>query len=255
MDVVIGRRQLRWAVVVLAAVLAAGLAAGLRPARAEQAPPSSDPKVIWQVATRAPEVAITFDDGPDPTYTPQILNTLTTHKAVGTFFVLGQQAEEFPEMVKAEAAQGSQVCNHGYSHLMLRGRSADAVAAQAEKTAAILKGIGVPACNLFRFPYFASDAVARSTIAGAGYQMIGANLDTEDWRGYQSGFMANRVLSQVKPGDIILFHDAGGDRRQTVSALGLVLDGLREKDLKAVTVGQLLASVAAHPPSSTSRGA
>lgn len=196
--------------------------------------------VIWRVPTARPEVAITFDDGPDPTYTPQVLRALQSHHAVATFFVLGQQAEQYPDLLRSEAGEGSEVCNHGYSHEMLRGRTAAMVEQNVTRAEAALLRAGVPKCDLFRFPYFASDGTARRTVARLGYRMIGANLDTQDWRGPNARSMADEVLSTVRPGDIILFHDAGGPRRRTVQALNMVLDGLPQHGLKPVTVGELL---------------
>lgn len=199
--------------------------------------------VIWRVPTTAPEVAITFDDGPDPTYTPQVLRQLANHGATATFFVLGIQAERYPGLVRSEVAEGSEVCNHGWAHQMLRGRSAATVEQDVVRTQAVLKRTGLPECDLFRFPYFASDATARMTVARLGYRMIAANVDTEDWRGPAAQRMADGVLARIRPGDIILFHDAGGQRDRTVQAVGMVLDGLPRHGLRAVTVGALLKTV------------
>lgn len=206
----------------------------------------ADPPVIWSVRTSAPEVALTFDDGPDPTYTPKILNLLRTHHAVATFFILGTQAERFPELVRQEAAAGSLVCPHGWQHLQLRGRPAGFVQSQVTRTAALLQTLGAPGCRLFRFPYFSSDASARRAVADLGYQLVAAGIDTRDWSGRSAGAMASQVLAALKPGEIILFHDGGGNRAQTVRAVQAVLAGMAEKGLKAVTLQTLLD--AAEPP-------
>ena len=238
-------RPLR-ALALACALLAALATARLARANGGGAPAPNDSvreQVIWRVPTTSPMVALTFDDGPDPLYTAQVLRQLAAHRAVGTFFVLGQQVERYPGLVRAEVAEGSEVCNHGWSHQMLRGRPSTAVADNVTRTQSVLQRTGAPPCNLFRFPYFASDQTARDTVARLGYRMIGASLDTEDWRRPKARRMADAVLSRVRPGDIILFHDAGGPRPQTVQAVGMVLDGLRQHGLRAVTVNQLLKTV------------
>jgi len=222
------------------------LAAGTGLARAgggSTSPPTPRDGSIWRVPTAAPDVALTFDDGPDPTFTPLMLAVLRRHQAVATFFVLGLQVLRYPNVVRAEAAQGSEVCNHGYSHRILRGRADAFVAGDVSQTQTMLDRLGVPRCPLFRFPYLASDAAARSTVARLGYRIIGANIDTEDWRQPSPAKAAARVLSRIQKGDIILLHDGGGPRSRTVQTLGLVLDGLSGRGLHAVTVSQLLATV------------
>lgn len=204
---------------------------------------AAPPAAITHVPTGAPDVAITFDDGPDPLYTPRMLAVLRQHAAVATFFVLGQQVARFPNVVRAEAAEGSEVCNHGYSHRMLRGRSPAFVTRDVGETKRMLDRLGVPPCPLFRFPYFASDGVARATVAGLGYRIVGANVDTEDWRQPNPGRTAERVLTRLQPGDIVLLHDGGGPRQRTLTILTLLLQGLQTRGLHAVTVSQLLATV------------
>lgn len=199
--------------------------------------------VIWRVPTDAREVALTFDDGPDPEYTPRVLELLSSYHATGTFFVLGSQVALYPGLAVREALQGSEVCNHGYSHKMLRGRSAAFVEADVVRTQRLLDALDIPRCPLFRFPYFASDAVSRTTVAKLGYRIVAAAVDTRDWQGASAQTIARRALAHLQPGDIVLFHDAGGPRARTVRALALVLQGLRERGLRAVTVDQLLATV------------
>lgn len=228
-------------------VLASGAVLG-RAARAGGGGLGKGAAVIWRVATTAPEVAITFDDGPDPQYTPQVLDLLVQNHAAATFFVLGSQVARFPGLVREEAADGFQVCNHGWSHSMMAGMAADAVAAEVTRTSELLQRLGTPQCNLFRFPYLASDGAARAVVAGLGYRIVAANLDTRDWQLRAPRVMANRVLQEVRPGDIILMHDAGGRRGRTVAALALILAGLRADGIRAVTVGALL-QASAGPPS------
>jgi peptidoglycan/xylan/chitin deacetylase (PgdA/CDA1 family) len=227
-------------------VLAAGAALGraARAAGVDARGPGRNDAVIWRVKTSAPEVALTFDDGPDPTYTPQVLDLLAQEHAAATFFVVGARARLYPGVVRQETADGFQVCNHGWSHRMMRGMAPAAVAAEVTRTHELLERLGIPDCDLFRFPYFASDGAARAVVTALGYRIVAANLDTLDWRLRSARTMASRVLRGVQPGDIILMHDAGGHRARTVAALALILAGLRADGIRAVTVGSLLQSAA-----------
>jgi len=248
MLVVLSRRGLGGAALACLLLLACG-ARLARAGRGNGLPAARLPDAaIWRVSTAAPDVAITFDDGPDPIFTPSMLAELRRHHAVGTFFVLGIQAERYPAVLRAEAAEGSAVCNHGYAHKLLRGKADAVVAGEVAHAQTILDRAGVPRCDLFRFPYFASDAAARSTVTRLGYRIVGANVDTKDWRRPSPASMAAQVLGRIQRGDIILLHDGGGPRLRSVQALGLILDGLRQRGLGAVTVGQLLATSDDHRP-------
>lgn len=207
--------------------------------------------VLWRVPTRSHDIALTFDDGPSPVYTPQVLRLLRHNDATATFFVVGTEAARHAALVRAEAAQGSQVCGHGWTHMLFRRQSAAAVRRSVERTAALLARLGVPACDLFRFPYFASDGVARRVVGGLGYRMIGANVDTLDWRQPPVPRMVGAVLRRLRPGDIVLFHDGGGVRSGSVRALGAILAALPGRGLRAVTVGRLLAAAEPGQPLSS----
>ena len=205
--------------------------------------------VVWRVQTSVPDVALTFDDGPSPEYTPQVLAELRAAGAVATFFVLGSQVQRHPDLVRAEAAEHSQVCNHGWRHVIFRGLSAAEAQASVTRTAALLQSIGVPACRLFRFPYFASDATARAAVEGLGFRMVAASVDPRDWQRSRAEVIARIVLADVSPGEIVVLHDGGGSRGATVGALALILRGLGERGLRPVTVGALLAEGGcAQPP-------
>lgn len=239
----------RRAVAAIAIALLLGMAVMVtRLAAASGGTKSSEPlpadAVLLRVPTRLPAIALTFDDGPDPQNTPGVLAGLRAHGAVATFFVTGRQVDAFPALVQQERAEGSEVCNHSWRHPVFRGMSPGAVGAELGRTEARLTALGVGGCRLFRFPYFSSDGAARAAVAALGYRMIGASVDTQDWRGRSAPTIAKGVLAQVRPGDIVLMHDGGGPRPRTVAALGLILDGLPGLGLRTATVTQLLASAA-----------
>jgi len=228
------RRALGLTLVALWAAMAAQVGAARGPAHANG--------VVWWVPTAEPDVALTFDDGPDPVYTPQVLAELRAHRAVATFFVIGARAERNPGLVRAEAEGGSEVCGHGWTHVLFRGLGADEVRASVRRTSSALQRIGVPSCALFRFPYFASDATARQAVQSLGLRLVGAGVDSLDWQRDPAPLIASRVLGQLQAGDIVLLHDGGGRRNGTVQALNTILDALPRRGLQAVTVSQLLAS-------------
>ncbi len=239
------RRVLTTAGIASLLLLAAGTGLARAGRKHGDMPPASSSRnaSIWRVSTAAPDVAITFDDGPDPMFTPRMLAVLNRFGAVGTFFVLGMQVARYPGVIRQEATQGSEVCNHGYSHRILRGRADAFVSGDVRHTQIMLDGLGVPRCRLFRFPYLASDAASRSVVTHLGYRIIAANVDTQDWRQPNPEKMAAHVLGRLRAGDIILLHDGGGVRARTVQALGLILRGMAQRGLHAVTVSQLLATV------------
>lgn len=247
MLLVVGRRRLGLTAAcacLLPLLLLARPAAG----REREPPTAADGEVVWSVTTGQPEVAITFDDGPDPQNTPAVLAALRRRRAVATFFVLGSAAVRWPDLLRAAVAEGSEVCNHGWSHTLLSGRSADFVAREVTRTAAVLSGAGVPACRLFRFPYFASDASARRTVTELGYRIVAANVDPQDWRDQAAERIVRYVCERAHAGDIILLHDGGGPRAQSVAALDTILAELSARGLRFVTVSRLLAQARPLPP-------
>ena len=175
-------------------------------------------------------VALTFDDGPHPTYTEQVLAVLRDRAVVATFCLVGGPAQANPDLVKAIVSDGHVLCNHTASHDMgLRHKSAGAITTDLEDTrAAILAAAPDADIRFFRAPggNFASNVNA--TAAGLGFTPLGWSIDTRDWKKPGAAAIRDTVLAQVHPGAVALMHDGGGDRSQTVSALPEIIDGLAE---------------------------
>lgn len=210
---------------------------------------------LSHVPTTQKWVALTFDDGPAPATTPQVLSLLKKYHAHATFFVLGSEVKQFPRLTKSIVQQGSVVANHGWQHLNLHKVGAATMWHDAFKTQEYLKSIKIPQVNLYRPPYGMMSQRLNATFQSHHYQIVLWSVDTRDWSLPGSNFIINRVNQQVKPGAIILMHDGGGSRHQTLSALATLLPTLQKEGYRFVTVPQLLSAKSPSPtvPSSPSR--
>jgi peptidoglycan/xylan/chitin deacetylase (PgdA/CDA1 family) len=148
---------------------------------------------------------------------------LARYSAKATFFVLGQQAKRFPDFIVAEVQAGHAVANHTYDHHTLTGISREAFFKEVQNTEAIL---GDLATKCLRPPYGATDAYTRAYAAELGYSLVMWDIDTRDWSQPGADAIVSTVLTKAFPGAIVLFHDGGGDRSQTVEALETILETL-----------------------------
>jgi peptidoglycan/xylan/chitin deacetylase (PgdA/CDA1 family) len=185
------------------------------------------------------EIAITFDDGPHKTNTPQLLDTLKQRGIRATFFVVGQNATEYPDILKRIVAEGHELANHSYTHPVLASMSPSAVHEQLEKThQAVLSATGV-SMKLLRPPYGAFSEPQRRTAHGEfGYKTIIWSVDPLDWKHRDATRVQSEILSHTQAGAIVLAHDI---HKSTVDAMPDTLDKLTEKGFKFVTVSELLA--------------
>jgi peptidoglycan-N-acetylglucosamine deacetylase len=202
------------------------------------APPSASgvPGVLTTTGSEA--VALTFDDGPDATYTPLVLKMLREHQVKATFCLVGVQVQENPQLVRDIVADGHTLCNHTWKHDMnLGNRSEDAIRTDLQRTTdAILAAAPGAAVKYFRHPGGKFTPRAVAVAAAMGMKSAGWEVDTSDWNvaKYHGGTtMRDHVLSvlrtQVKPGSIVLAHDAGGDRSGTLAAFQAALPELLAK--------------------------
>lgn len=193
------------------------------------------------------EIALTFDDGPDPVYTPQILDILKKNHVKATFFVVGVCGEKNPDLVEREYKQGEEIGNHTYTHPFVASKSEEETKFEMNATQRLIQEITGHSTILFRPPYVA-DAMPStpdeiSPVLRAekeGYLMIGESIDTSDWQRPPYQVIVKRVLSQLNQGNIILMHDAGGNRENTVKALPIIIKDLKQRGYKFVQVHDLL---------------
>lgn len=192
-------------------------------------------------------IALTFDDGPWPT-TPELLDVLKEYDVKATFFTIGNQIADYPDAMEREVKEGHQICTHSWDHAEGSGNGVDMTIMSPEEQVeeitkgqeAITKVTGGEAPKVFRSPggNF-HDEIIWNVAPYVSYE-IGWNVDTEDWRTPGADTIAERILS-AKSGDIVLMHDGGGPRSQTIEALKIALPQLKEKGYKFVTLDELLA--------------
>jgi len=207
---------------------------------------------IDQIGAADNKIAVTFDDGPDIRWTPKILDILKEKNVPATFFVIGVDASQFPQIVKREYAEGHDVGNHTYTHPSFDDISKTEIHWQLNLTERLIEStIGVKSI-LFRPPYgidhqpeYAEEVAQLPVAQDMGYLIIGQKIDAHDWRqvdGKQipAQEIVDNVIRQAGMGNIILFHDGGGERANTVAALPQIIDKLRAEGYQFVSVPDLL---------------
>lgn len=198
-------------------------------------------------------VALTFDDGPDPQWTPQILSILERARVPATFFVIGENALSEPGLMRREEAGGFEIGNHTYTHPNLALTSADATRLELAATQRLIQAYTGRGTKLFRAPYFGdaepttADEIDPALVAQQeGYTVVGLHADPNDWQRPGVDAIVNQVVQQVthptaeSSESIVLLHDGGGDRAQTVAALPRIIAALRARGYRFVSVSQLV---------------
>ncbi|HTW34155.1 MAG TPA: polysaccharide deacetylase family protein [Rhizomicrobium sp.] len=212
--------------------------------------------LIRQYGADPHKIALTFDDGPDAEWTPQILDILKEKHVKATFFLIGENAEANPGLVQRILAEGHEIGNHTYTHPDLSITPPQAVALELNATQRLIEALTGRSLRLFRPPYLGDaeptddDQIAPVLVAqNMGYLPIGEHVDPGDWALPGAHSIVQRVDDQVNhrtaatkdvPTDIILLHDAGGDRSQTVEALPIIIDKLRAEGHRFVLVSDLI---------------
>lgn len=198
--------------------------------------------IIWNVKTKNKWVALTFDDGPHPVFTKTILNILDKHQAKATFFVVGKMAEQLPSLVLEMKEKGHEIANHTFKHPTLSSLSTSQLDGELKKTDQIIFSITGQHPTLFRPP----DGVYNKKIMYVAnknhYRIILYSVDPKDWSNTTPQRITKRVLSNVKPGDIILLHDLGGNRTKTIKALEDIIVNLQADGYRFTTVSELMSN-------------
>lgn len=199
---------------------------------------------ITHVSTQKPVVALTFDDGPHPEFTPPLLEVLARHQAYATFFLVGEAAQRCPELVHLIAENGHAIGNHSWDHPsfpLISGRERRA------QLRACQQAIAPYGQRLFRPPYGHQSVAARLDALWLGYQVITWNLHAYDWLDREASWMAHRLVTQIKPGSVILFHNAlyhfteerYADRTPMIEAVNMFLELVGDR-FRFITVPRLL---------------
>ncbi len=171
---------------------------------------------------------LTFDDGPNPVYTPQILDVLAKHQAKATFFVLGSLVEAHPRLVQRIVDEGHTIGNHTWNHEDLTRLSREDFDRTVGNTQTLLGDKGTPC---LRPPYGARNATTRQWAAQHGLGLALWNVDPTDWRQPPAQTIADHIVQRAQPGAVVLLHDGGGFRDETVQAVDLALQALADSGL------------------------
>ncbi len=211
------------------------------------------PYAIERAGYRPGLVALTFDDGPDPNYTPQILDILKAKRVPATFFVIGENALPERSILRREIAEGHEVGNHTYTHPNLGEATARKTRLELNANQRLFEAFTGRAMKLFRAPYFGdaepttADEIDPVTVAQAlGYLTVGLHVDPADWRRPGVPAIVQATIDGVegatmeRSGNVVLLHDGGGDRTQTIAALPLLIDELRARGYRFVTASALI---------------
>lgn len=224
-------RLRKWFVAGLVLLGTLGLVS-VRPAAAAGGPVSR----VWNTPGAssppgAPVVALTFDDGPDPKWTPQVLAVLRRYRVPATFFVVGKNVAGNRQLVRNEAAAGHSVQNHTWSHAYLTRLPAGGYSHQIDDTTRAIEGQTGAPVRCARPPYGALNAAALNQLGARQLTTVTWSVDPSDYRRPGAGVIAQRVVASTRAGGIILLHDGGGNRAQTVAALPAIIEGLRARGL------------------------
>ena len=199
---------------------------------------------ILRGPTDQKRIALTFDDGPDPRFTEDVLNVLNQYNVSGTFFLMGSRAIAYPEIVERINNEGHVIGNHTYFHPNLV-KEADIPTLEREvtRTENTLNDIIDYRTSLFRPPYGFLYNELVEKLAEMQYLIIGWSVDSLDWEEDPPEVIASNVLDNVHPGAIILMHDGAdwdGDRTNTIAALRQIIPALQKQGYEFVTVPELL---------------
>ncbi|SDJ46449.1 polysaccharide deacetylase family protein [Streptomyces indicus] len=199
---------------------------GYGPARGLPAAAPVRSKPILRLASRDRTMVLTFDDGPDPRYTPGILRTLRQYDVRAMFFVCGEMAAASPDLLREMIDDGHVIGNHTWTHPQLLRLGRAAVRSEIESTSEVVRRTVGEAPLWFRAPYGAWNRAAFEIGAGAGMEPLAWTTDSLDWTEPGTRKIVDNVLRGAGSGVVVLNHDAGGNRSQSVDALRIYLPRL-----------------------------
>jgi peptidoglycan/xylan/chitin deacetylase (PgdA/CDA1 family) len=220
------------------------------PVKSKASPTPTEPPITFSsVHVDGPYIALTFDDGPNATLTPKLLDLLAARHLKATFFVVGQNAADHPEVLKRAVREGHEIGNHSWSHPNLGKMSDEAVRKELQRTDdAITAAIGKHP-TLLRPPYGSITARQKKWIHDEfGYRIILWDVDPLDWKRPGPSVVTARILKETKAGSIVLSHDI---HPPTIEAMPATFDQLMKKGFKSVTVTELIGMATPVPPKPT----
>ncbi len=188
------------------------------------------------------QVALTFDDGPyrSRRQTERVLEILARKRVKATFFILGRLARRYPKLLQRIHREGHLLASHSWDHPKRQSRKG--WISQLRRTEAAVRRAGVPLSRYYRPPHGIVNTLVRKICADLGYTIALYTLLSSDWRRPGVDALVRQVTTRLHRGGIVVLHDGGGDRRQTIAALPAIIDGLRKRGLEPVRMDRLLAS-------------
>lgn len=200
-------------------------------------------------------LVLTFDDGPDPEWTPKVLDQLKKYRAHGVFFVTGTMASRYPALVKRMVDEGHEVGLHTFNHPDLSYQTRSRINWELTQSQLALAGAAGIRTSLFRPPYSSfADAMDNKSwpvaryVGSLGYITVLDSTDSEDWKRPGAAKIVEGATPKGDKGSIVLMHDSGGDRSQTVEALGRFLPEMQERGFRFVNLTEALGAPSAHTP-------
>ncbi|WP_336785268.1 polysaccharide deacetylase family protein [Paenibacillus sp. MMO-177] len=197
--------------------------------------------LIQSVNTSIKAVAFTFDDGPNPIYTPELLEIFAEAGGKATFYMIGEQIAAHPEVARLVHEQGHEIGNHSYTHPNMTELSDQEFESELSRTEELIKQVTGTRAATMRLPYLAGDERVHAMLEREGYPSIGAlNMDAKDWDMPGVDHILDATRKAVRNGGILIFHDGFGDRSQSVEAVRVLTKELTASGYKLVTVSELL---------------
>lgn len=199
--------------------------------------------IVWEVPTSHKVMALTFDDGPNPVFTPEILDILNQYHVQATFFVVGNRMQENPAIMQRIVAEGHEIGNHTMTHRYSNKASIEQMKQEIIETERYIDKWQPNAPRFFRPPggYMSEELLTLTKEEGYKTILWSWHQDTRDWSSPGVYAIANHVLKHARNGDIVLMHDGIYNKSQTIRALKIILPALLQKGYDFVTVSELLA--------------
>ncbi len=202
---------------------------------------------IYRAGVEGKAVALTFDDGPSPEWTPQVLDALKQAGVKATFFMIGEYVEKYPEIAKRVVREGHEIGNHTYDHHVLIYYTMDELEREILAAEGAIKRVAGIKTIYFRPPKAWITAAEKKKIKEMGYKVVLWTLNSKDWVTFDDKYIIRYLMHRVRPGDIILFHDGGGvfsteggDRSETVNTIPRLVEKLKDRGYRCVTISELL---------------
>ncbi len=204
------------------------------------ATPTANGEAIRHVKTSEKVVALSFDDGPSVPYTEEILSVLRKHNVKATFYVIGQNAKEYPNLIKKIMAEGHDLGNHTMYHHPMKKQTVQNMVQEIQSVDTVLRNLGYQGEITFRAPYGVTSPNLKEALKELNKRMVLFEFLAQDWTKISSQQIYDNVMVQLKPGLIITLHDGGKSRQHTVEATEMLIENIQKKGYRFAPMSELL---------------